>query len=88
MGVSHENCVGDFYGRVVVFGVLLTTTHNETQRDNMNFPSDYTDNIDNWVIRHFYCFKEKWEKRPIMNFESFWMTETHAKWISTMVHAN
>ncbi len=32
MGVSHENCVGDFYGRVVVFGVLLTTTHNETIR--------------------------------------------------------
>ncbi len=47
MGVSHENCVGDFYGRVVVFRVLLTTTHNETQRDNTNFSSDYTDNIDN-----------------------------------------
>ncbi len=87
MGVSHENCVGDFCGQVVVFGVLLTTTHNETQRDttrhngcvqvslakqvetdeDMNFSSDYTDNIDNWVIHHFYCFKEKWEK-TIMNF--------------------
>ncbi len=62
MGVSHENCVGDFYSRVVVFRVLLTTTHNKTQRDNTNFPSDYTDIIDNCVIRHFYCFKEKRDK--------------------------
>ncbi len=82
MGVSHENCVGDFCGRVIVFRVLLTMTHNETQQDTMrhngcvrvslakqvetdedtNFSSDYTDNIDNWVICHFYCFKEKQEK--------------------------